>query len=138
MVAALILVKLSKRRLYNNPMKLRLPFVIFFSIFLYFAYPAYPVAVEVGTIHSIKGETHTATLYLETFYYGDYESNRLKEYFKGNRATGAESVRVEESLRVAYVGMSRPTHLLCVAIHEYHVASYIDDIPNDRWEKIKI
>ncbi len=28
------------------------------------------IEVEVGTVHSVKGETHTATLYLETMYYG--------------------------------------------------------------------
>ena len=39
------------------------------------------VNIEIGTIHSVKGETHTATLYLETFYCNDggksYESQRL-------------------------------------------------------------
>jgi len=94
--------------------------------------------VEVGTIHSIKGETHTATLYLETYYYGDYESSRLKEYFKGNRSTGNEGVRVKESLKMAYVGMSRPTHLLCVAVHENRVKTYLNEIPGSLWEKIKI
>jgi DNA helicase-2/ATP-dependent DNA helicase PcrA len=94
--------------------------------------------VEVGTIHSIKGETHSATLYLETFYCGDYESNRLKEYFKGNRSTGNEGVRVKESLKMAYVGMSRPTHLLCVAVHENRVKDYLNEIPDSLWEKVEI
>lgn len=94
--------------------------------------------VEVGTIHSIKGETHTATLYLETFYYGDYESNRLKEHFKGNRTTGNEGARVKESLKMAYVGMSRPTNLLCVAIHKDRVKDYLGEIPDYLWEKVEI
>jgi len=104
-------------------------------------------SVEVGTIHSIKGETHAATLYMETYYQNDirkrgeyisYESQRLKEFFKGNVATGNEGNRVKESLKMAYVGMSRPTHLLCVAVHEKHVKDYLHDIPDDKWEKIKI
>jgi len=94
--------------------------------------------VEVGTIHSIKGETHTATLYLETYYYGDYECNRLKEHFKGNRTTGTEGTRVKESLKMAYVGMSRPTHLLCVAVHKDRVKDYLNEIPDSLWEKVKI
>ncbi len=40
--------------------------------------------IEVTTIHAAKGQTHTGTLYLETFYQRKYESNRLLEQFKGN------------------------------------------------------
>lgn len=105
------------------------------------------IEVEVGTIHSIKGETHSATLYLETYYYNDtkrqgkcisYESQRLKKYFKGNRTTGNEGNRVKESLKMAYVGMSRPTHLLCVAVHKDRVKDYLNEIPDSLWEKVEI
>lgn len=105
------------------------------------------IEVEVGTIHSIKGETHSATLYLETYYYNDdrrqgkcisYESQRLKKYFKGNRTIGNEGNRVKESLKMAYVGMSRPTHLLCVAIHKDRVKDYLNEIPDFLWEKVEI
>lgn len=105
------------------------------------------IEVEVGTIHSIKGETHSATLYLETYYHNDnrrpgncisYESQRLKEYFKGNRTTGNEGKRVKESLKMAYVGMSRPTHLLCVAVHRDRVKDYLNEIPDSLWEKVEI
>ncbi len=34
------------------------------------------IKIEVGTVHSIKGETHTATLYFETFFDG-YELERI-------------------------------------------------------------
>ena len=27
------------------------------------------IDIEVGTVHSVKGETHVATLYMETFYF---------------------------------------------------------------------
>ena len=104
------------------------------------------IEVEVGTIHSIKGETHSATLYMETYYHNDsrkgncvsYESQRLKEFFKGNRVTGSEKPRVKESLKMAYVGMSRPTHLLCVAIHKDRVKDYLNEIPDSLWEKVEI
>jgi len=94
--------------------------------------------IEVGTIHSIKGETHTATLYMETFYQGKHESQRLKEFFKGNFIIGDEKPHVKQSLKMAYVGMSRPKYLLCVAVHYDHVIEYLDEIPDDKWEKIEV
>ncbi|TBM01067.1 hypothetical protein EYY93_09620 [Hafnia paralvei] len=36
-----------------------------------------------GTIHSVKGQTHSATLYLETYFKKNYESSVLKEFFEG-------------------------------------------------------
>ena len=94
--------------------------------------------IEVGTIHSIKGETHTATLYMETFYQGKYESQRLKEFFKGNFTTGKEKVYIKQSLKMAYVGISRPKYLLCVAVHHDHVKDYLNEIPDDKREKIEV
>ena len=73
------------------------------------------IDIEVATVHSVKGETHAATLYLETFYDRHHESDRLSEQFKGIAYTRADK-KVLSSLRVIYVGMSRPRYLLCVAI----------------------
>jgi len=99
-------------------------------------------AVEVGTIHSIKGETHVATLYMETYYDKGYESERLKKCFLGKphgfSSDTSKDIRKKESIKMAYVGMSRPTHLLCVAVHEERAADYLDDIPDDNWEKIMV
>jgi len=39
------------------------------------------LTIEVGTVHSVKGETHTATLYLETFY-KKTDSQRLLPFLK--------------------------------------------------------
>jgi DNA helicase II / ATP-dependent DNA helicase PcrA len=99
------------------------------------------IDVEIGTIHSVKGETHTGTLYLETHYYNDggksYESQRLLNQLKGCRVNGC-GVRVKESLKMAYVGMSRPTHLLCFAAHKSHIPD--NEIPSleDNWEIVRI
>jgi len=80
------------------------------------------IAVEVGTVHSVKGQTHTATLYMESNYQGDYESNRLKVCFEGKNhnfsKNSKKDVYKKESLRMVYVGFSRPTHLLCFAVHK--------------------
>ena len=72
--------------------------------------------IEVSSVHAVKGETHTATLMLETFYYG-YDMHRILPHLKGQAATGREAKRVKESLKVACVACSRPTHLLALAIH---------------------
>ena len=73
-------------------------------------------AIEVSSVHAVKGETHAATLYMETFYNG-YDVHRILPYLKGDLPTGKEGKRIKESMKVAFVGCSRPTHLLCVAIH---------------------
>ena len=48
--------------------------------------------IEITSVHSVKGQTHDATLYLESYYYEDgkgnnaksYESQRLANQFLGN------------------------------------------------------
>ena len=67
------------------------------------------IEVQVGTIHSIKGETHTATLYLESYYQQDgrgknaksYESQRLKEQFAGQSISDNAGKRKKQSARMA-------------------------------------
>lgn len=72
--------------------------------------------VEVGTVHSVKGETHLATLYVETFYRSKHESDRLPNGFCGV-AVNCTGKWDKETAKMAYVAMSRPTHLLCFAMH---------------------
>ncbi len=73
------------------------------------------IRIEIGTVHSVKGETHTATLFLDTKWH-DYEANRLKNFFmqRGNDRERNQT-RKKKALHIIYVAMSRPTHLLCVA-----------------------
>ncbi|WP_170968564.1 UvrD-helicase domain-containing protein [Psychromonas sp. SP041] len=37
-----------------------------------------------STVHGVKGQTHLATLYLESFYYSEYESTQMSEVFNGS------------------------------------------------------
>jgi hypothetical protein len=92
------------------------------------------VKIEVTTIHAVKGQTHTATLYLETYYQRKYESERLREQFKGNsfRSTGKYD---RQSTKIAYVGLSRSTHLLCLAVH---INRFNKDDFKDKWDIIDI
>lgn len=89
------------------------------------------IDIEVSTVHAVKGETHAATLYLETFYNRHHESDRLAEQFKGIAYTGTDADTLK-NLRVAYVGMSRPRYMLCVAIQQ----NRFDKIDCDELRKI--
>ncbi|WP_370661077.1 hypothetical protein [Psychrosphaera algicola] len=71
----------------------------------------------VSTIHRAKGETHTATLIMETYNKG-YDINQLLPLLKGKKKKGLEAKK-----KVLYVGMTRPTHLLCIAIHRTYAKS---------------
>ena len=103
------------------------------------------IKVLLGTVHSVKGRTHTATLYMESFYQtGDnYESVRLAPQFakekiyecdKYNEASTPMKKLIEQSARVVYVGFSRPTDLLCFAVHRNRIEKH-EDFPG--WEVIR-
>lgn len=66
------------------------------------------------TIHGVKGETHDATLYLETDRQGASDLNRILPYY-GVGKIGTSNL-FDYSRKLAYVGMSRPKKLLCVAM----------------------
>lgn len=82
------------------------------------------IDIEVATVHSVKGETHAATLFLETKNY-KYESEHFGAQLCGEPYVHrAGEAHVLPSLKVAYVAMSRPKYLLAYAIHK------------DRFEKL--
>ena len=74
------------------------------------------VRIRLGSIHSVKGETHTSTLVLETFFKA-HHLRTLKPWLLGQRAGGgSQGVQNLSRLRQHYVAMTRPTHLLCLAL----------------------
>lgn len=87
------------------------------------------------TIHGVKGETHDATLYLETDRKGASDLSRILYYFGvGKQGSLAQC---DYSRKLAYVGMSRPKKLLCVAMQEktYEKSKGIFDA---EWEVIDL
>ncbi len=94
-----------------------------------FVYPedAPQVRIRLGSIHSVKGETHTATLVLDSFYFAHHLSE-LKPWLLSAKVGGArldrrgkvvcEGSRMLGRLRLHYVAMTRPTHLLCLAMRK--------------------
>ena len=96
--------------------------------------------INISTIHSVKGETHTATLYLETYYQkgnDNYETERLSDQFKYINFNKTQKFH-KQSTKMAYVGFSRPTHLLCVAVCKSRFDSHLSDIDRNKWEVIEI
>lgn len=74
--------------------------------------------IRVGSIHSVKGETHTATLVLDTFFHSHHLST-LRPWLIGKKSGGSsENARNISRLKQHYVAMSRPSHLLCLAMRE--------------------
>lgn len=94
------------------------------------AQDAEDIPINIGTVHSVKGMTHCATMYVETSYNNKYES----EYMIEDKTTGRGRNKIRTitspflmqdlqpkgnnaamAKRMLYVGFSRPTHLLCYA-----------------------
>lgn len=50
------------------------------------------VEFDIATVHSVKGETHIATLYSETSYYGKCESQYILPQLKKNSHLWVERV----------------------------------------------
>lgn len=91
--------------------------------------------IEFDTIHGVKGETHDATLYLETDRNGASDLSRLLPYF-GVGKIGSSNL-FDYSRKLAYVGMSRPRKLLCVAMQAKTYEKSKGVFDND-WEIIDL
>ena len=100
------------------------------------------IRVDVSTVHRVKGETHTATLYMESFHErgggGNYESERLTSQFHGKPLSDRPHDLVRQSAKMVYVGFSRPTHLLCFAVHESRFQIMEAEICTKTWEVVRL
>ena len=98
------------------------------------------VKIKVGSIHSVKGQTHTATLVLETAWHGLNLSqiiSWLSEEARG--ASDRDGVRQMARLRTHYVAMTRPSHLLCLALHVQSLSqSLIDKLKQREWDFVPV
>ncbi|QCJ42590.1 ATP-dependent helicase [Bacillus sp. S3] len=104
------------------------------------------VNINLGSIHGVKGETHKATLILESnrmfneepakdltkifsFLVGEYDENL------------ASNQEIQNILKLAYVGISRPTHLVAVALDKSNIENYDENIHKAihfGWEVVNI
>ena len=78
------------------------------------------IQILIDTVHGVKGETHTATLYLETKFYKNSIQYFIDKLVQNNtqNSTDNNGDRTKKAIRIAHVAFSRPTHLLCIAIHK--------------------
>lgn len=93
------------------------------------------IPVEIGTVHSVKGETHTATLYMETAYHGKTCGEYLIKQLCGEPYNPPKKgdVYKKSCLKIVHVGMSRPTHLLCLALDEGIVNNHKEKLEANGW-----
>ena len=105
----------------------------------------YEYPIHLSSVHSVKGQTHCATLYIESAYQRPkYETQKI---IKGNgnplllqqhRCNGTYD---RQAIKMMYVGFSRPTHLLCFAVLKENIQEHIESlkIENDGiWNVIDI
>lgn len=77
------------------------------------------VDIRLGSIHSVKGQTHLATLILSTHWH-DHSSARMLPWFLGNNVNGTGAGKRDRTrLLQTYVAMTRPSHLVCLAVPRF-------------------
>lgn len=75
------------------------------------------IDIRLGSIHSVKGQTHLATLLLSTNWYKQHSAIRIMPWLLGQRANGAKAGKQDlQRLLHTYVAMTRSSHLLCLAV----------------------
>ncbi|MGG5791093.1 UvrD-helicase domain-containing protein [Bacillus nitratireducens] len=106
----------------------------------------------IGTIHSVKGETHRSTLLMLNSIFRDYSASTsysmvdlLKNYLVGNYiepSSLAEEQRKKETykaLKLAYVALSRPTHLIAIAIPQSLVdQDFVECLKGFGWDEYQL
>ena len=75
------------------------------------------VDIQLSSIHVAKGQTHSATLVLETFNQSHF-LHSLMPWLLGKHQNGTKCTtdKAAQRLLQIYVAMTRPTHLLCLAL----------------------
>ncbi|MFJ5493347.1 UvrD-helicase domain-containing protein [Pectobacterium carotovorum subsp. carotovorum] len=72
---------------------------------------------QIATIHSVKGETHAATLLLETKYHTD-DITTLIDYILSENIAQPTETRKKKFMKQIYVALTRPKYLLCIAMNK--------------------
>lgn len=72
------------------------------------------IKIHLGSIHSVKGQTHLATLVVETFWY-QFNLKALIPCLYGNKISNPKQRNIHR-LRCHYVALTRARGLVCLAI----------------------
>src|SRR5690606_20459061 len=79
------------------------------------------VQIHFDTIHGVKGETHSATLYLETYNRVYDIGSKILEFIistEKQRTRQRANDAFRKRLPLGYVAMTRATHFICLAVHK--------------------
>jgi hypothetical protein len=88
------------------------------------------VRIALATIHSVKGETHDATLVCETKYTFWYDIQEMAEFLCDPDAVRpvadyahpkSKATNRAAFMKRLFVAMSRPRYLLCLAVRKSHL-----------------
>lgn len=77
--------------------------------------------IPITTIHQAKGQTHHATLVLETFVLSKHDLKDLSRFLIGERPEDMDELQ-KKYLKQIFVAMSRPKYLVCLAMNEAHLS----------------
>jgi DNA helicase-2/ATP-dependent DNA helicase PcrA len=86
------------------------------------------VDLQFDTVHGVKGETHVATLYMETYYILNDLGDKILPFIAADERQQGKYRKDNAFLKrlpCAYVAMSRATDLLTLAVH---VKRFPDDL----------
>ena len=78
------------------------------------------VKVELSSIHAVKGETHAATLLLDTFN-RMYFVKRIIPFLLGRKIPKRTTDKQKIAICESFVAFTRPTHLLVIAAPKSHL-----------------
>jgi DNA helicase-2/ATP-dependent DNA helicase PcrA len=73
------------------------------------------IPIELNTIAGVKGETHIATLVLETFFHNHNIENAIKTMFSSSKKD-KDNERTQKKIKHLYVAMTRATDFLCLSL----------------------
>jgi len=96
------------------------------------------IEIELSTIHAVKGQTHTATLVLESFWH-KHNIESILDWLTEDRKNwdSSNQVRDKTRLHLHFVAMTRPSHLLCVALLRRSIETSPGSLDSTRVDKLK-
>jgi hypothetical protein len=93
--------------------------------------------IHLNSIHGVKGETHAATLVVETFAQKQHDLQELLPVLTAQKH--GSKLKNRNHCKRAFVAMSRPSHLLCLAISSEHInARQIGALASNGWKVVKV
>lgn len=96
----------------------------------------HPVKIQLSTTAGAKGETHLATLVLESFYKPSFDFTSALPFLCGEAdATAVTDTNLRRHLLNLFVAATRPRRMLCFAAHRDRVSDvYVAKLKASNWD----